>query len=210
VILPRDAAVFFRCRFCLGALTFCLLVALRCLVAHCPLNRCSNSFGCSGNCTRAPSAAGTSGWRGALIGAPLSHFLLRHCSFVLLARSLACLLTCLLACLLARLLACSLACLLARSLTSRHGVSLTDTSRGMLSRTPPIVDSNLSLTMWLCERHNEVNRRLNKPEFPCGKENLEKAWGGCGCAEGAATDDVTGNATSVVPPAVTKLLRGAD
>ncbi len=80
----------------------------------------------------------------------------------------------------------------------------------MLSRTPPIVDSNLSLTMWLCERHNEVNRRLNKPEFPCGKENLEKAWGGCGCAEGAATDDVTGNATSVVPPAVTKLLRGAD
>jgi hypothetical protein len=55
--------------------------------------------------------------------------------------------------------------------------------RAMLAATPPVVDSNAALTVWLCERHNEVNRRLKKPEFPCQKAELEKVWGGCGCSE---------------------------
>lgn len=35
--------------------------------------------------------------------------------------------------------------------------------------------------VYLCDRHNDVNRRLKKPIFPCNL--VEKAWGekGCGC-----------------------------
>ena len=82
----------------------------------------------------------------------------------------------------------------------------------MLARSPPQVDSNHALTIWLCERHNEVNRRLLKPEFPCMKETLEKAWGGCGCSEGTPNDDVLGNATTtsaVTGDGAIKALRGS-
>ncbi|KAF4130102.1 Erv1 / Alr family [Phytophthora infestans] len=30
--------------------------------------------------------------------------------------------------------------------------------------------------MWLCEQHNVVNRKLNKPVFECTMEKLEKRW----------------------------------
>ena len=58
--------------------------------------------------------------------------------------------------------------------------------RDMLETSPPVVTSNQAMGQWLCERHNEVNVRLGKPEFPCGA--LESRWGGCGCSEGTPAD----------------------
>jgi Erv1 / Alr family len=62
--------------------------------------------------------------------------------------------------------------------------------RAMLQEHPPEVDSNESLTIWLCERHNQANRRLGKPVFECTTEMLEKRWGGCGCEEKNGNPDV--------------------
>jgi FAD-linked sulfhydryl oxidase len=30
--------------------------------------------------------------------------------------------------------------------------------------------------MWLCDRHNDVNKWLDKPIFDCSYENLKKRW----------------------------------
>ena len=38
-----------------------------------------------------------------------------------------------------------------------------------MNRNPPNVASRLSLAMWLCSVHNEVNERLGKPIFDCTK-----------------------------------------
>ncbi|KAL4487526.1 hypothetical protein ABPG72_007046 [Tetrahymena utriculariae] len=43
-------------------------------------------------------------------------------------------------------------------------------------KTPPAVESNESLSIWLCERHNLVNKWLGKQQFDCSFENLEKRW----------------------------------
>ena len=41
---------------------------------------------------------------------------------------------------------------------------------------PPEVSSRLTLSRWLCERHNEVNERLGKKKFDCGIKNLDERW----------------------------------
>ena len=41
---------------------------------------------------------------------------------------------------------------------------------------PPTVENNKDLSYWFCRRHNYVNKWLNKPEFDCSFENLEKRW----------------------------------
>ena len=41
---------------------------------------------------------------------------------------------------------------------------------------PPKVTDNKELSIWLCETHNIVNKRLNKPIFNCDFENLKKRW----------------------------------
>lgn len=41
---------------------------------------------------------------------------------------------------------------------------------------PPQVDSNKDLSIWLCHRHNDVNKWHGKPIFDCSFENLEKRW----------------------------------
>ncbi|KAM0683048.1 Flavin-linked sulfhydryl oxidase of the mitochondrial IMS [Mitosporidium daphniae] len=38
-----------------------------------------------------------------------------------------------------------------------------------LQTNPPKVDSNVNLSNWLCDIHNEVNGRLGKPIFDCSK-----------------------------------------
>lgn len=53
--------------------------------------------------------------------------------------------------------------------------------RQILEQTPPDVSSNRALSVWFCARHNEVNRRLDKPEFPCTLESLAQRYGECGC-----------------------------
>jgi len=44
----------------------------------------------------------------------------------------------------------------------------------MLQVSPPETDSKVSLTQWLCRIHNEVNRKIGKPEFPCA--NIYARW----------------------------------
>jgi FAD-linked sulfhydryl oxidase len=34
---------------------------------------------------------------------------------------------------------------------------------------PPRVSSQADLSRWMCELHNEVNYRMNKPMFDCSK-----------------------------------------
>lgn len=41
---------------------------------------------------------------------------------------------------------------------------------------PPDVTGRAGLSKWLCERHNEVNRKLGKTEFGCGEKNLAERW----------------------------------
>ncbi|KAF4047438.1 Erv1 / Alr family [Phytophthora infestans] len=42
---------------------------------------------------------------------------------------------------------------------------------------PPLsVESRTTFSMWLCEQHNVVNRKLNKPVFECTMEKLEERW----------------------------------
>ena len=41
---------------------------------------------------------------------------------------------------------------------------------------PPDVSGRLGLSRWLCERHNEVNSRLGKPQFNCASSNLDERW----------------------------------
>jgi FAD-linked sulfhydryl oxidase len=39
---------------------------------------------------------------------------------------------------------------------------------------PPDVSGRRGLGRWLCERHNEVNERLGKERFDCGK--VDERW----------------------------------
>lgn len=50
--------------------------------------------------------------------------------------------------------------------------------RQMFQEFPPQLDSRRDFMLWLCEAHNMVNRRLNKPTFDC--EKLDDRWD-CGC-----------------------------
>ncbi|WWC88725.1 uncharacterized protein L201_003638 [Kwoniella dendrophila CBS 6074] len=43
-------------------------------------------------------------------------------------------------------------------------------------KNPPIVNGRENLMKWLCERHNEVNRKLQKPEFICETKILDQRW----------------------------------
>ena len=41
---------------------------------------------------------------------------------------------------------------------------------------PPDVSGRLGLSRWLCERHNEVNKKLGKEKFSCAMEKLDERW----------------------------------
>ncbi|KAJ3118916.1 Mitogen-activated protein kinase [Phlyctochytrium bullatum] len=51
-----------------------------------------------------------------------------------------------------------------------------------LNKSPPVVNSNRSLNLWLCGLHNEVNERLGKPKFDCSKRELGQGAYGVVCA----------------------------
>ncbi|EJT48692.1 hypothetical protein A1Q1_02237 [Trichosporon asahii var. asahii CBS 2479] len=40
----------------------------------------------------------------------------------------------------------------------------------------PAVESATKLNEWLCRRHNEVNKKLGKPEFACDWKNIMRRW----------------------------------
>ena len=44
------------------------------------------------------------------------------------------------------------------------------------ARNPPRVESRTALSVWLCERHNEVNEKLGKEKHSCAIAELDKRW----------------------------------
>jgi len=50
----------------------------------------------------------------------------------------------------------------------------------LLKKYPPQTSSRKSAAGWLCFLHNEVNKRLHKPEFDCA--NLDATYD-CGCGD---------------------------
>ena len=50
--------------------------------------------------------------------------------------------------------------------------------RQMFQELPPQLESRSSFMNWICEAHNRVNIRLNKPVFDCAKH--DERWD-CGC-----------------------------
>ncbi|KAI0785788.1 ERV/ALR sulfhydryl oxidase domain-containing protein [Abortiporus biennis] len=50
----------------------------------------------------------------------------------------------------------------------------------LLKRFPPQTSSRRAAATWLCAVHNEVNKRLQKPEFDCA--NLDATYD-CGCGD---------------------------
>lgn len=62
--------------------------------------------------------------------------------------------------------------------------------RKMFHELPPQLNSRSEFMAWICEAHNRVNRRLNKPVFDCSKH--DERWD-CGC------NIVPGQATATKP-----------
>ena len=52
------------------------------------------------------------------------------------------------------------------------GSQFLDESKGEVD-----VSSRENFSIWVCMRHNAVNRRLSKPDFPCDYASLKKRWG---------------------------------
>ncbi|CAG0884918.1 unnamed protein product [Cyprideis torosa] len=46
--------------------------------------------------------------------------------------------------------------------------------RKMCETHPPVVTSRTNLSQWFCERHNDVNKRLGKPQFDC--KLVDERW----------------------------------
>jgi FAD-linked sulfhydryl oxidase len=45
-----------------------------------------------------------------------------------------------------------------------------------LKANPPDVSGREGLSRWLCERHNEVNRKLGKREWTCDWKTMDERW----------------------------------
>jgi len=48
--------------------------------------------------------------------------------------------------------------------------------RDSMAKAPPKLESRTDFSMWLCAQHNDVNRRLGKPEFECAPDVLLRRW----------------------------------
>ncbi|KAL4160087.1 hypothetical protein PRNP1_000658 [Phytophthora ramorum] len=55
-------------------------------------------------------------------------------------------------------------------------VHCADDFRKEIAKSPPCVESRTTFSMWLCEQHNIVNRKIHKPVFECTMEKLEERW----------------------------------
>ncbi|CAI2383298.1 unnamed protein product [Moneuplotes crassus] len=49
--------------------------------------------------------------------------------------------------------------------------------RKEIAETPPNLESRKALSLWLCDQHNRVNKKLGKPEFPCTYGKLIALYG---------------------------------
>ena len=50
-----------------------------------------------------------------------------------------------------------------------------------LQRNPPRTSSQAELSLWMCEVHNEVNERINKPRFDCSLTRERWKTGSADC-----------------------------
>ena len=50
------------------------------------------------------------------------------------------------------------------------------------------VSSRENFSVWVCLRHNDVNKRLGKPEFSCHYPDLIERWGPPGYKPSKSTD----------------------
>lgn len=82
--------------------------------------------------------------------------------------------------------------------------------REMLAKSPPDVSDNRALSMWFCERHNEVNARLGKQLFPCTLEALAERYGECGCFGNATSTGEEGAAGAKASAGKRRLGHGAE
>ena len=71
--------------------------------------------------------------------------------------------------------------------------------RMLLAQDPimPHLRRQADFSLWLCEIHNKVNRRLGKPHFPC--ENVDQLYD-CGCDIGSDDSDDIGPAMKPIRP----------
>eukprot|EP01095_Lingulamoeba_sp_RSL-Kostka_P007630 TRINITY_DN244_c0_g1_i1.p1 TRINITY_DN244_c0_g1~~TRINITY_DN244_c0_g1_i1.p1 ORF type:complete len:172 (-),score=54.74 TRINITY_DN244_c0_g1_i1:87-602(-) len=46
-----------------------------------------------------------------------------------------------------------------------------------IKKHPPSVTNRDEFSIWMCEAHNDVNRKLGKKEFSCDIENIQNRWG---------------------------------
>jgi len=51
----------------------------------------------------------------------------------------------------------------------------------MLEENPVKASSRKEFMYYLCDLHNQVNKRLHKPQFDC--DIVEETWSECGCKE---------------------------
>jgi hypothetical protein len=73
--------------------------------------------------------------------------------------------------------------------------------RKMFHELPPRLESRSEFMAWVCEAHNRVNRRLNKPIFDCSKH--DERWDcGCNIVPGQATNKPVAavQSNSPIPP----------
>ena len=64
--------------------------------------------------------------------------------------------------------------------------------RQMFHELPPKLESRTDFVHWVCEAHNRVNIRLNKPVFDCSKH--DERWDcGCNIVPGQALGAASGN-----------------
>ena len=48
--------------------------------------------------------------------------------------------------------------------------------RAGIEESPPTTRTRASLSVWVCEAHNRVNRLLGKDAFPCVLAKLDERW----------------------------------
>lgn len=61
----------------------------------------------------------------------------------------------------------------------QDGIEYASWGKGFIEESKGDVDvsGRENFSIWVCHRHNAVNKRLGKPEFPCDYANLKKRWG---------------------------------
>lgn len=73
----------------------------------------------------------------------------------------------------------------------------------LIANNPIKNNSRQELVLYLCDIHNQVNKRLNKPIFDC--EKASDFWGGdCGCS--GNSENIKSNKSAIDNPKEAKVI----